>query len=142
MKEEILFYTKSSHYTWNERMMLKQHVFPYVRDGKPRGWFTNEDGIKCRWTGLGNVWFYTVPFWNMPEYVGHPSQKPVMMFERMILSSSNENDIIIDPFIGSGTAQLACLNTKRKSIGIEISEKYCEIAAKRYSKAVLNMELN
>jgi len=131
MKEEILYYTKSKEYTWNEQKMLKKHIFPYVKDGKPRGWFTNEEGIKCRWTGLGNVWFYTVPFWKMPEWVGHPSQKPEMMMERIILSSSNENNTILDPFLGSGTTALACQNLKRNFIGIEISPEYCAIARER-----------
>lgn len=131
MKEEILYYTKSNQYTWNEQLMLKKHIFPYVKNGQPRGWFTNEDGVKCRWTGLGNVWFYTVPFWKMPEYAGHPAQKPVMMYERIILSSSNEDDIILDPFAGSGTTGIACKNTNRKCILIEMNEDYCNTIIKR-----------
>jgi len=139
MKEEILYYTKTNTFTWNEQKMLKYHIFPYVKNGQPRGWFTNEDGIKCRWTGLGNVWFYTVPFWKMPEYTGHPSQKPIMMFERIILSSSNERDTILDPFLGSGTTAYCAKKLNRKCIGIEIEEKYCEIAAKRCSQQVFNL---
>ena len=131
MKEEILFYTKGKKYTWNEQKMLKKHIFPYVKDGKPRGWFTNEDGEKCRWTGLGNVWFYTVPFWKMPEYAGHPSQKPIMMFERMILSSSNEEDTILDPFAGAGTTGVACKNINRNYILIEKNPEYCRMAEER-----------
>ena len=137
MKEEILYYIKSKKHTWNEQKMLKKHIFPYVKNGKPRGWFTNEEGIKCRWTGLGNVWFYTVPFWKMPEWVGHPSQKPEMMFERIILSSSNENDLILDPFLGSGTTAVACQNLKRNFIGIEISKEYCSIAEQRLKQKPL-----
>ena len=128
MKEEILFYTKGKTHTWNEQKMLKKHVLPYVKDGKPRGWFTNEKGEKCRWTGLGNVWFYTVPFWKMFECVGHQSQKPVMMFERIILSSSNKGDTIFDLFAGSGTTAIACINTKRKYILIEKDEEYYRLA--------------
>ena len=130
MKEEILYYTKTNKFTWNEQKMLKKHIFPYTKDGKPRGWFTDEDGIKCRWTGLGNIWFYTVPFWKMPEYAGHPSQKPIMMMERMILSSSNENDIILEPFAGSGPVCLAAKKLNRKFIGIENNKEYCEIIKK------------
>jgi site-specific DNA-methyltransferase (adenine-specific) len=131
MKEEILFYTKGSNYTWNEQKMLKKHIFPYVKDGKPRGWFTNEEGEKCRWTGLGNVWFYTVPFWKMQEWCGHPSQKPVMMMERIILSSSNEGDTILDPFAGSGTTGVACKNLNRNYILIEKEPEYTEIINNR-----------
>lgn len=139
MKEEILYYTKTKDFAWNAQKMLKKHIFPYVKDGKPRGWFTNEEGIKCRWTGLGNIWFYTVLFWKMPEYVGHPSQKPVLMFERMILSSSNEKDTILDPFLGSGTTLVACKELKRRGVGIEISERYCEIAARRLKNTIVPM---
>jgi DNA modification methylase len=141
MKEEILYYTKSNQYTWNEQLMLKKHIFPYVKNGQPRGWFTNEEGVKCRWTGLGNVWFYTVPFWKMPEYAGHPAQKPVMMYERMILSSTNVDDLIIDPFAGSGTTGIASINLKRMSILIEKEEKYCEVAAKRCQLVVIELNI-
>tara|TARA_Y100000310_G_scaffold329694_1_gene400020 strand:+ start:609 stop:1358 length:750 start_codon:yes stop_codon:yes gene_type:complete len=140
-KEEILYYIKGKKYKWNEQKMLKKHVFPYKKDGKPRGWFTNEDGIKCRWTGLGNVWFYTVPFWNMPEYVKHPSQKPEMMIERIILSSSNEGDIVLDPFVGSGTTCVVAKKLNRSYIGIEISEEYCKTAETRIKAIRINNKL-
>ena len=133
-KEEILYYTKTNKYIWNEQKMLKKHIFPYTKNGKPRGWFTDENGIKCRWTGLGNVWFYTVPFWKMPEYVGHPSQKPELMMERIILSSSNENDIILEPFAGSGPVCVAAKKTNRKYIGIEKDKKWCEVIKSRLEK--------
>ena len=135
MKEEILYYTKSNSFIWNEKKMLKKHIAPYYKNGKPRGWFTDEDGIKCRWTGLGNVWHYTVPFWSMPEYVKHPSQKPEMMYERMILSSTNDGDIILDPFAGSGTTAIACINTKRNYILIEKEKEYYDIILKRIKEA-------
>lgn len=139
MKEEILYYAKGSDFTWNETKMLKKHVFPYVKDGLPRGWFTDEDGVKCRWTGLGNVWFYTVPFWKMPEYVGHPAQKPVMMYERMILSSTNEGDTILDPFAGSGTTAVACINLNREFILIEKDPDYFAIIKKRIREAKMKL---
>ena len=131
VKEEILYYTKSDTYTWNEQKMLKKHVFPYVKDGKPRGWFTNEEGIKCRWTGLGNVWFYKVPFWAMPEYSGHPAQKPKLLMERIILCSSNENDVILEPFCGTAPACQVAKELKRNFIGIENNSDYYKIAMKK-----------
>lgn len=139
MKEEILYYTKTSKFIWNEQKMLKKHIFPYVKDGKPRGWFTNEEGIKCRWTGLGNVWFYTVPFWKMSKCAGHPSQKPELMMERIILSSSDKDDTVIAPFIGSGTTAVACKKLGRHYMGFEIDRDYCEIANKRLSKVQLEL---
>jgi len=61
----------------------------------------------------------------------HPTQKPVQLFQWCLLLLSKINDLILDPFIGSGTTAIACERLKRKWIGIEIGEKYCEIAAKR-----------
>jgi site-specific DNA-methyltransferase (adenine-specific) len=131
MKEEILYYTKGNRFTWNEQKLLKYHITPYTKDGKPRGWFTNEDGIKCRWTGLGNVWHYTIPFFAMKEFNAHPTQKPLLMIERIIISSSNEGDIILDPFAGSGTTGVACKNLNRNYILIEKEPEYIDIINKR-----------
>jgi len=60
----------------------------------------------------------------------HPTQKPVMLF-KMIIKDFFISGTILDPFMGSGTAALACKELKRNFIGIEINEKYCEIAKKR-----------
>lgn len=61
----------------------------------------------------------------------HPSQKPIEIIEQLIELSSKEDDIILDPFMGSGTTGVACMNTNRKFIGIEIEEKYFNIAKER-----------
>jgi len=63
----------------------------------------------------------------------HPTQKPVNLLYRLLELYSKEHNLIFDPFIGSGTTAIACEKLNRKWIGIEISEKYCEIAAKRIS---------
>jgi site-specific DNA-methyltransferase (adenine-specific) len=61
----------------------------------------------------------------------HPTQKPVGLFEYLIKTYSNENDIVLDFCMGSGTTALACLKLNRKFIGYEISKEYCDIAEKR-----------
>ena len=61
----------------------------------------------------------------------HPTEKPVDMMERLILNSSNENDIVLDPFMGSGTTAEACINTNRQYIGFELDTTYCGIAEQR-----------
>jgi len=70
----------------------------------------------------------------------HPTQKPLDLMKWCIQKADKdgENNLILDPFMGSGTTLVAAKNLNRKSIGIEIEEKYCEIAAKRLSQEVLN----
>ncbi len=131
-REDIFHITKSNQYVWNNLKVLREVVCPYVKDGKPRGWFINEQGKRVRWTGLGNVWVYTSPQYNSKtDKQVHPAQKPLMLMERLILLSSNEGDLILDPFIGSGTTAVACIKLKRNFIGIEKDEKYFKIAEER-----------
>lgn len=68
----------------------------------------------------------------------HPTQKPVTLFEYLIKTYSNEEDLILDNAIGSGTTAIACINTNRNYIGIEKDEKYCEIARKRIEEHINN----
>jgi len=65
----------------------------------------------------------------------HPTQKPVILMERIIDDYTKQSDTIADPFTGSGTTGVACIRTGRKFIGIELDEGYCEIAAKRMTEA-------
>ncbi len=61
----------------------------------------------------------------------HPTEKPESLIKKFILTSSNKGDLILDPFIGSGTTAVACKMLDRNFIGFELSEEYCEIARKR-----------
>jgi len=70
--------------------------------------------------------------------LGHPTQKPEALFRRIIKASSNKGELILDPFIGSGTTAVACKQLNRNFIGFEISPEYCKIANKRLSQANLN----
>lgn len=67
----------------------------------------------------------------------HPTEKPLELIKLLITKSSNEDDIILDPFLGSGTTAVACKQLNRNYIGIELSEEYCEIARKRLEQDVL-----
>lgn len=66
----------------------------------------------------------------------HPTQKPVPLFEYLILTYSNEGDVILDNCIGSGTTAIAAINTGRQFIGIERETEYCEIARQRIEDAL------
>ena len=69
----------------------------------------------------------------------HPTQKPIDILERIIKTSSNENDIVLDCFMGSGSTGVACVNTNRNFIGIELDEKYFNIAKERIEKISLEV---
>ena len=74
---------------------------------------------------------FNTPKHNSKDKSGyHPTQKPLEMFEYLIKTYTNKNDLVLDNCIGSGTTAMACINTGRNFIGIEIEEKYVKIARK------------
>ncbi len=77
-----------------------------------------------------NVWEH-LPVMSSKERTGHPAQFPESLVGDHILSWSNEGDIVLDPFMGSGTTGIACLNTNRRFIGMELDEDYYNIAKER-----------
>ena len=74
------------------------------------------------------------------EYLGHPAQFPIALPTWFVSAGTRPGQIVIDPFMGSGTALRAAKDLGRRAIGIEIEEKYCEIAAKRLSQEVLEFK--
>jgi DNA modification methylase len=73
------------------------------------------------------------------ESSAHPNQKPVDLMQ-WCLSFTRDDSPICDPYMGSGTTLVAAKNLGRKAIGIELEERYCEIAANRLRQSVLNFE--
>jgi len=72
----------------------------------------------------------------------HPCSFPIAIASRPIISSTNHGDLVLDPFMGSGTTLRAAKDLGRKAIGIEIEEKYCEIAAKRLEQEVFDFGID
>jgi len=64
----------------------------------------------------------------------HQNEKPLELIEYILKKHSNENDIVLDCFVGSGTTLVACEKLNRRWIGIELEEKYCEITKERILK--------
>ncbi|MHA1593625.1 MAG: DNA-methyltransferase [Candidatus Baldrarchaeia archaeon] len=80
---------------------------------------------------------------HMPkdERTEHPTQKPLKLIEFLVKGFSNKHDIVLDPFLGSGTTAVACVRNMRYFIGIEIERKWCEVAAQRVSNDLHNLKL-
>ena len=72
----------------------------------------------------------------------HPTQKPVALFEYLIKTYTNEGETVLDNTMGSGSTGIACVNTNRKFIGIELDEKYYDISCKRIKNAIIEKEQN
>ena len=128
--EPIYFYTKGDSYTFNKRAEMRE---------KPKDYW-NGEGKK--FVGLlVNCWYdikkvaagclKNVEGGKIENYKSHPCSMPVRLAERIIKVSSNPGDVVLDPFLGSGTTALVALRLNRNFIGIEINEKYIEMANKR-----------
>lgn len=132
--EDIWFCTKSKDYTFNiEDVKLRRKVIAPYRDadGAPKDWNETASG-NTRLTHPSNLWTdLTVPFWSMAENTEHPTQKPEKLIAKLILASSNEGDVVLDPFLGSGTTVVTATKLSRHFIGIEIDRYYCALALKR-----------
>ena len=132
--EDIWYCTQSEKFTFNtEAVKLKRLVrAPYkTNDGTPKDW-KNEDGRNFRITHPSNLWTdITIPFWSMPENTDHPTQKPEKLLAKIILASTNENDFVFDPFLGSGTTAVTAKKLNRKFCGVEIDEIFAALTLKR-----------
>ena len=120
--EDIWFCTLSDEFTFNvDAVKLKRRVIaPYRNEeGQPKDWEETEEG-GYRTTHPSNIWTdLTVPFWSMPENTEHPTQKPEKLLAKIILASSKPGDLILDPFLGSGTTSVVSKKLGRKFVGIE-----------------------
>lgn len=136
--EDVWFATVSkSDYTFNvEDVKIRRKVIaPYKADGKPKDWEETADG-NFRNTYPSNFWDdVSIPYWSMPENTAHPTQKPEKLLAKLILASSNKGDIILDPFLGSGSTSVTAKKLGRHFIGIEQNEQYCVWAEKRLEMA-------
>lgn len=135
--EDIWFCTVSNDYSFNvDDVKLKKKVLaPYTKDGIAKDWQEENTG-NFRLTYPSNLWTdLTVPFWSMAENTEHPTQKPEKLLTKIILASSNKGDVVLDPFLGSGTTSVVAKKLGRKYIGVEQDEEYACLAEKRLDMA-------
>ena len=135
--EDVWFATVGDAYTFNlEAVKIRKKVMaPYKVDGKPKDWEETKEG-NFRNTCPSNFWDdISVPYWSMPENTAHPTQKPEKLIAKLILASSNEGDVVFDPFAGSGTTAVTAKKLKRDYVVIEQNEVYGAWAQKRLEMA-------
>jgi len=120
-REDILVFSKSGEYTYNKEFSKIEK--------KTKG-FGTKNGSKYR--ALSNIWTDTASIvpWSS-EKLNHPTQKPLALVERLVRVYSNEGDVVLDCFAGSGTTGKACQNLKRDFLLIEKDEKYFNIIKNR-----------
>lgn len=145
----ILFYSKSANFKFNkiyteysETTNIDQILQERVRDEKGKSVYKFDEkgevvlGKSKKGVPLSDVW--DIPYLNpkAKERVGYPTQKPVLLLERIIKLVTDEDDIVLDPFMGSGTALVAAKMLNRRYIGIDISKKAVELAELRLESLI------
>jgi len=118
----------ASHETILWAAKTKDYYFNYELS---KQYFNEKDKIKKQDKQMRSVWW--IPTTPKSEKLQgyHPTQKPLTLLERIILTTSQEGDIILDPFCGSGTTGVASIKHNRHFIGIDINSQYLELTKKR-----------
>lgn len=122
-REDILWYSNGGNYTFNK---IPSNI------KKKTGGLGLKNG--CKYRALSNVWTDVsplVPWCEERKQYNHPTQKPYKLAERLVTLFTNENDVVLDFTMGTGVIGEVCKHLNRNFIGIELDEKYFEIAKKR-----------
>jgi site-specific DNA-methyltransferase (adenine-specific) len=141
--EDIWFFTMSDKFTFNLDLVKQRRrvLAPYRENGKPKDWSESEVG-NFRDTHPSNIWTdISVPFWSMPENTDHPTQKPEKLLAKLMLASTNEGGLILDPFAGVGTSAVVAKKLGRDFVAIESDENYCLLTAKRLKLAATDRSI-
>lgn len=143
--ETLLWFTKSDDYTFNLDPVRVPQLYPGKRHsstkgakaGQPSG---NPDGKNPSdfWAFDATDTFHKNAIWDFPnvkakhpEKTIHPCQFPSELVERCVLALTDQNDLVLDPFIGSGTTAIAALKYDRRVIGIDRDSRYVQLARQR-----------
>ena len=116
--DDILMFTKSTDFKFNlDNIRVPQK---YYRERN-----------NMRGANPGDIWEFSHVHYCNGNRQNHPTQKPEGIIERMVLASSDENDLVVDPFSGSGTTLLVCQQLGRRAMGIEINPDYVDMTKNR-----------
>ncbi|MCD6435789.1 MAG: site-specific DNA-methyltransferase [Clostridiales bacterium] len=137
--QKIYHVVKSKNYYFNPRTGLEYS--PSTKDGYRtgkswQGW----ERTKYFKKSVEGIWIKNHLHFNKPNN-SFPNSKPKKLIEVLIKVYSEENNVVLDPFLGTGTTTIACEKNSRKWVGIEISPKYCEIAKERILRENKQMKL-
>ncbi len=119
--DDILMFTKSNKFTFNLDSVRVPQKYYRARNN-------------MRGANPGDVWKFSHVHYCNPNRQNHPTQKPEGLIERMVLASSNENDVVLDPFSGSGTTLRVCQQLTRHGIGFELNPEYVEMTKTRLNE--------
>ena len=134
----ILFYSKSDAYTFHPQREKSYLTHKYG--------FSNIDiehdaGGYYRMVAMRDVWDIAALRGNQPEAVGYPTQKPLALYERIIRAASNEGDVVLDPFCGSGTTAVAAERLGRRWLAMDIWDGAYECLCARLEAAGLDVTI-
>ncbi len=132
-------YFTHSHETllWAKKSKKAHHPFNYE---VMKSWDVSKDFINNQDKQMRSVWAIGLTPQSEKELGKHPTQKPLELLNRIILSSSNEGQLVLDPFSGTATTGIAAALHNRKYIGFEINPEYNEIAKTRYAEVAKQVQ--
>jgi len=152
--DTILFYAKEKHYTFNKQFLPldertinrydktdkngRRYKIYYEKDGKKRIVYLD----KSKGRPMTDVWTDIIGFQTVQpkgEYLNYPTQKPEKLLTRIIETSSNPTDIVLDPMVGGGTTVVVAHRLGRRWIGIDVSPTACKLTIKRMRKTGVNI---
>lgn len=133
-------YFTASHETliWARKDPKEKHTFNYER--MKNGTWHKEDILKKPGKQMRSVWAIGTPKAIEKKFGKHPTQKPIDLLKRVVLASTKENDLILDPFTGSSTTGLVAYLYGRRFIGIDTEKKYLDLSIKRFEYLKKNMK--
>lgn len=133
----VTWFKRNAFPNVTQRMLCEstEHIIWAVNEStkKAKNWTFNYKALKEINGGvqMRNMWDIPMTPSSEKKFGKHPSQKPIAVISRLVIGASMKGDVILDPFMGSGTLPLVADMLGRKFIGIDSDKKYCELAAKR-----------